>query len=215
MNRMPAPSTASPATGRFGWWLLMLLSLGVAGYALAAYLALPLGTLVHPDMRAAFEAQPGAVYTHIVAGSVALVLAPWQFVARWRARQPRVHRWTGRAYLLLGVLPASVAGFVMALQAQGGAVGRWGFGLLAVLWLASALQAWAAIRRGDVAAHRRWMVRNVALTLAAVTLRLWLPGAMVLNLPFQPAYAVIAWACWVPNLLVAELMLRRRPAGLT
>jgi hypothetical protein len=34
-------------------WLILLLSLGVAGYGLYAYLLLPPGTTVHPAIKAA------------------------------------------------------------------------------------------------------------------------------------------------------------------
>lgn len=53
------------------------------------------------------------------------------------------------------------------------------------------------------------MVRNFALTFAAVTLRLWLPASVVSGVPFELAYAIVAWLCWVPNLAVAEWMLDR------
>ena len=32
----------------------------------------------------------------------------------------------------------------------------------------------------------------------------------VLHWPFRPAYITVSWLCWVPNLLVAEWMVRRR-----
>jgi hypothetical protein len=50
------------------------------------------------------------------------------------------------------------------------------------------------------------MVRNFALTFAAVTLRLWLPGSVLSGVPFEVAYPIVAWLCWVPNLVVAELL---------
>jgi hypothetical protein len=55
------------------------------------------------------------------------------------------------------------------------------------------------------------MVRNFALTFAAVTLRLWLPASIAVSIPGELAYQVIAWLCWVPNLLVAELLLSQAP----
>ena len=67
--------------------------------------------------------------------------------------------------------------------------------------------------RGVRVAHRRWMIRSIALTLAAVTLRIQIPVSMMLDIPFDTAYPVIAWLCWVPNLVVAEMIVRwpRRP----
>jgi ABC-type spermidine/putrescine transport system permease subunit II len=63
----------------------------------------------------------------------------------------------------------------------------------------------------DFAAHRRWMIRSFALTFAAVTLRLYLPLGFLLPVSFDDAYRVISFLCWVPNLLAAEWLLRRRP----
>jgi predicted membrane protein DUF2306 len=61
-----------------------------------------------------------------------------------------------------------------------------------------------------VVKHRRWMVRNFALTFAAVTLRLWIPMSFAAGIPFEIAYPAIAWLCWVPNLLLPEYYLNRR-----
>ena len=60
-------------------------------------------------------------------------------------------------------------------------------------------------------AHRKWMIRSFALTFAAVTLRLYLPIAQLLPIEFDNAYRVISFLCWVPNLIVAEAYLRRKP----
>jgi len=50
---------------------------------------------------------------------------------------------------------------------------------------------------------------GVALTFAAVTLRLYLP-VLGGTLGFETGYPIVAWLCWVPNLIVAEWILRRR-----
>jgi uncharacterized membrane protein len=194
--------------------VVAVLSLGVAAWSVLAYALLPLGAAVHPDMRAAFEAQRAVVYVHAYAAAFALALGPLQFSARLRAARPALHRWTGRLYLGVGVAIGGVAGLAMAPQAYGGTVARAGFAALALAWLYTGLRAWRAIRARDVAAHRRWMVRNFALTFAAVTLRLWLPVSVVSGLPLALAYPGIAWLCWVPNLWVAEFMIlgRSRPA---
>ena len=52
------------------------------------------------------------------------------------------------------------------------------------------------------------MVRNYARTLAAVTLRNELPLLLVARMQFSYAYVIVSWLCWVPNLLVAEWLLR-------
>ncbi|MDX2220853.1 MAG: DUF2306 domain-containing protein [Burkholderiales bacterium] len=194
-----------------GYILLVLLSLGVAGYAVYAYSALPLGAMVHPDMRGNFNAHRFGILAHVFGAAVALALGPFQFSPRLRARYPGLHRWSGRFYLGVGVLVGGLAGLYMAQHAFGGVVSRLGFGALALAWLVTGILAYRAIRAGDVASHRRWMVRNFALTFAAVTLRLYLPASFATGLDFPTAYAAIAWLCWVPNLVFAEWWLKRSP----
>jgi Predicted membrane protein (DUF2306) len=80
---------------------------------------------------------------------------------------------------------------------------------LAAAWLYSGIQAYLAIRAGSVAAHRIWMVRNFALTFAAVMLRLYLAGSVIAGIEFDVAYPYIAWICWVPNLVAAELLFNK------
>jgi uncharacterized membrane protein len=197
------------AMRRIGFVMLCLLSLGVAGYALAVYGFMPLGALLHPDMRASFEANRGAIYAHIFASAVALVLGPLQFSSRLRSARAALHRWLGRAYLGIGVLVGGVSGLVVALHAFGGVTARLGFAALALAWLYTGARAYRAIRTGEIAAHRRWMVRNFALTFAAVTLRIYLPASAVAGIDFERAYAAIAWLCWIPNLVFAWLWFDR------
>ena len=195
---------------RTGFALLVLLSLGVAGYAVAVYGFLPLGSLVHPDMRATFEAHRLGILTHIFASVLALGLGPFQFSTRLRTSRPALHRWLGRVYLGIGVLVGGVAGLAMAAHAFGGPIARLGFAGLALAWLVSGICAYRAIRAGNVALHRRWMVRNFALTFAAVTLRLWLPASIASGVAFEVAYPVVAWLCWVPSLVLAEWLFNRK-----
>lgn len=184
--------------------LLYFLALGVAGYVAFAYGFRPLGSMVHPDMRGAFLDHPAGIYTHAFASIVALALGPFQFSAHLRQRYPVVHRWCGRVYLGVGVLVGGLAGLYMAQYAYGGLAARLGFALLALAWLYTGLRAFLAIRSGAVAVHRQWMMRNFALTLAAVTLRIYVPASFAAGIDFALAYPVIAWLCWVPNIAFAE-----------
>ncbi|AOE48776.1 DUF2306 domain-containing protein [Kangiella sediminilitoris] len=184
--------------------LLYLLAIGVAGYAVYVYGFLPLGSLVHPEMRANFEVQPIGIYSHIFASAVALTLGPFQFSTMIRQRYTKLHRWVGRAYLAIGVLVGGLSGLYMAFFAYGGIIPKVGFATLAVIWLYTGLKAYIAIRRGNIGEHRKWMIRNFSLTFAAVMLRIYLPLSMIAGIEFTLAYAVIAWICWVPNLVLAE-----------
>ncbi|MGY1662871.1 DUF2306 domain-containing protein [Geodermatophilus sp. SYSU D00705] len=223
-----APTATVPASTwrtRGAYWWLLLSALAVAVFAPLPYLTAPLTDLDGLEVAAnhADRSVPVrlAFYLHVGAGGLALLLSPLQFAARLRRRAPRVHRAVGRV-TVTAIAVAGPAGFVLAPLSLAGPVGTAGFGLLALLWLACAATAFRAIRRGDVAAHRRWMVRTFALTYAAVTLRLWLAvliaGQTALAgvdaaVAFHRAYLLVPFLSWVPNLLVAERYLARHTAA--
>lgn len=189
--------------------ILFLLCFGVAAYAVGLYGFGKPGVGLPPEMRAAFEAHAGGIRLHIFASALALLLGPLQFSSRLRARKPHLHRWLGRIYLGVAVLLGGLAGLYMANFASGGMAAKLGFAGLASAWLYTGARAYAAAARArDFAAHRRWMIRNFALSCAAVTLRIYLPPSLIAGIPFEQAYPVIAWACWLPNLLVAEWIIR-------
>ena len=53
------------------------------------------------------------------------------------------------------------------------------------------------------------MVINFSLTFAAVTLRIGLGIGFASGIPFEIFYPSLAWICWVPNLLVALIIIRK------
>jgi uncharacterized membrane protein len=190
------------------WVAMFLLASFVAAYA-AAVLVDPAWR--SPIVRDLLAHQNLAALCHFSGGALALLAGALQINARLRTRFRRVHRWTGRVYVG-AVLVSGIAGLSMALHSSAGPVARWGFGLLALAWLGCTVAGWRQAVRGDLASHRRWMIRSYALTLAAVTLRLYLPLSMLLGIPFPVAYPAIAWLCWVPNLLLAQWMVRSTAA---
>lgn len=192
----------------FGIICLALLAIAVAFYAVFAYGFRPLGSLVHPDMTLVFQRHSVAIYIHVFASLIALVLGPFQFSARLRKKYLSMHRWIGRVYLSVGVTVGGLSGLYMAQFAFGGLPSRAGFTLLAICWLATGVLGYLAIRRGDIESHRRWMVRNFALTFAAVTLRIDLGLFFAAGFKFQDFYPWVTWLCWIPNLIVAEALLR-------
>ena len=184
------------------WWITTICCVAVSVYATRYFIGRP------PDAH--FSRYIFPLRFHIAGGIGALLAGPWQFSQKLRARALNLHRWIGRFYLV-EVAVGSIGGFAMATVSEEGLPTHLGFGILALLWFFTGLQAYRMVRRGDIEAHRRWMIRNFALTLAAVTLRLYLPLMMaVLRLPFREAYITVSWLCWVPNLVVAEWVVRQR-----
>lgn len=229
MTITTAPPSPLPVRTRrrwAGWTAVLLTSLAIVAYSVTPYLTSSLQALTDEGfgLASAYVDQPAAVRAafsvHVVAGGLALLLGPWQFWADLRRRLPRVHRWTGRTYLTaVGV--GGVSALVMAPFNSAGFVGFFGFGTLAVLWFWTGWRGYRAIRSGDVRSHQAWMIRSFALTFAAVTLRAWTGLLLGVQLPFVDgdaevdaafanAYAAVPFLCWLPNLVVAELLVRRR-----
>ncbi|WP_342718384.1 DUF2306 domain-containing protein [Bacillus paramycoides] len=151
------------------------------------------------------------LFIHITTSIVALVIGPFTLSAKFRERNINRHRIVGRIYMV-GILLGGVSGLYLSFYATGGLVAKLGFGLLSVFWLTSAYQALHRVKNKKIKDHRNWMIRNYALTFAAVTLRIWLPLFIVLFgiEQFELSYAIIAWLAWVPNVIVAELFIRKR-----
>ena len=151
----------------------------------------------------------GALTVHAGLAATALLIGPLQFFQGVRTRRRALHRRIGTLYVIC-VVGAGLAGLLLALGTTAEPVAGAGFGLLAIVWLACTANAWRLATRRAFAAHERWMIRSFALTLAAVTLRLYVPISLLLHLDFASAYAAIAWLCWVPNLVAAEVYLALR-----
>lgn len=194
---------------RVGWVLLLLGALFAAGNAVMFMIAEGHGS---PDIKGRFFATALAGWAHTIGGAVAVLIGPFQLITKLRTSRPKVHVWMGRTYLL-AVLAGALGGLYFSPTSDAGLVGSVGFATLGVFWLYSGAQAYISIRRGNVQTHRRWMLRNYALTFAAATLRIELPLLIISGLSFQAAYTLVAWLSWVPNWLAVEAWLRKGRAA--
>jgi uncharacterized membrane protein len=192
---------------RMGWGLMALLTLALLVQG-GRYLTLNPANYF-PQQQAVYVANVAAITLHIAGAMLATLIGPIQFLPKITTRRfVRFHRWLGRTYLI-GVLVGGLAGLYMATLAYGGFPARLAFGMLALLWLGTGFMAYRHIRAGRIQIHRQWMIRNYSLTFAAVTLRLWLIAFQIAGLDFVESYITVAWLCWVPNLLIAEVIVSR------
>jgi predicted membrane protein DUF2306 len=205
-------AAAQPKT-TWPWATMTVLSMAVAAYAL--FLTVTGFAFVPANVKAnAFPSSLG-INIHIAASAFALLMGPWQFRRSLRMRRPHVHRWMGRTYVTACVV-GGAAGASIAMFSDAGPIAGSGFLMLGLAWLITTLLGWRAALQRRYVDHERWMIRSFALTLAAVTLRIYLPiGIMVNEGDFYTPYRAIAWLCWVPNLLVAELWLRNRRSSIS
>ena len=153
-------------------------------------------------------------HLHFTLGGLALAIGPFSFRRDLLERKPRLHRTIGLVYLTC-VVASGGAALLMATVSLAGLVAHLGFAVLGCLWLLTSGLGLVAIKRGDILTHRRWMVRSYACCFAAATLRPQLPLLVVVfGGEFEPAFRVVSWSAWVPNLIFAEFWLRRtRPDG--
>jgi uncharacterized membrane protein len=152
-----------------------------------------------------------AFYTHIATSVFVLLFGLVQFVKPVLLKQVAIHRLLGKIYILLVLFISAPSGFIMALYANGGWLAKTSFAIISVLWWIFTYKAYNAIRNRDVDLHIAFMTRSYALTLSAITLRLY-----VLILPFffllhaKEMYTLVSWLSWVPNLLIAEWIIRKK-----
>jgi uncharacterized membrane protein len=183
---------------------LAFFALSIAGYALWV---LASGHLPKA-LAASFKVRPWVFRLHLFGGAVALALSPFQFGAFAPSRRVNAHRVSGRIYTG-AVLVAGTASLLLAPFAATGPIAQLGFGMLGAAWLGSTVLGVRAIHRGNVARHREWMVRSFALCCAGISLRLLLPLLMISTAgQWSVSYSIVAWLCWLPNLLLAERYLR-------
>jgi hypothetical protein len=155
-----------------------------------------------------------AFFIHVLTSCFLLVAGFTQFYNPLQKKFRQLHRSIGLLYLIIIVGLSGPAGLIMALYANGGWLSQTAFTLLSILWIYFTVRAYIAIRSRNFIAHGNFMIRSYALTLSALTLRAW-KFLLVLLLHPHPmdAYMMVAWLGWVPNLLLAEWLIRRRLAG--
>lgn len=192
------------------WILFVVLAVSIGLYPLA-YLFFDMSNGLLGTKAASVKeslAWSIAFYVHISFGGISLISGFSQFSEKLRINKIWIHKLLGKLYIL-SVFLSGTSGMFIAINATGGSISEMGFGSLAVLWLSTTVMALKSIQEQKIQAHKEWMIRSYALTFAAVTLRLWLPIVpAVFHLDFVSAYVIISWLCWVPNIIIAELIIQ-------
>lgn len=108
----------------------------------------------------------GLVVAHVVLASAALVTLCLNIWPWLRIRHLAVHRWSGRVYVFTALSAALTTLPLVYLnnawQANIGAAATGAF------WFVTTLVGYIAIRRGDQARHRRWMLYSFAMAASVV-----------------------------------------------
>jgi len=156
-----------------------------------------------------------AFFTHVYTTIFLLPAGFIQFSSYVRRKFKILHKANGWVYAAIVILLAGPAGFYMGIFAKGGLIAQSAFCLLAVFWIYFTLMAINKAINRDFISHRKYLIRSFSLTLSAITLRAW---KYLIVLYFDPrpldVYKIAAWLSWIPNLIIAELIIHKYYSGI-
>jgi len=157
-----------------------------------------------------FARYPFLTLVHIVPGLLFMVLGPLQFSSTIRARHLRWHRWSGRIFVLCGVV-IGISALVMSLgmPAIGGFNQAAATILFATFFLFALCRAFWHIRRREVPLHREWMIRAFSVGLAVATIRpiigMFFATSRFSGLTPREFFGIGFWIGFVLHLIAAEI----------
>ena len=146
-----------------------------------------------------------AFYAHIFGASTILIAGFFQFSKRVQDNK-KLHRLLGKIYVFGVLFFAAPGAYIMTFFIHRGTSVFISFLLQNTLWIIFTASAWALIKNRKIDSHIMMMRRSYSLAFAAVTLRfyIWTLTVFGHGVAFENNYLIIAFASWVPNLLVAE-----------
>jgi hypothetical protein len=149
-------------------------------------------------------------YLHVFTSILIITSGLIQFSKLILRKYVRIHRISGAIYLITTVIISGPAALVMSFYANGGYPAQTSFVLLSICWLGSTFLAYYYLRKKNYLAHGKWMLRSYALTLSAVSLRIYAYLFDVFQLTMDPVntYIFISWLSWIPNLLIGECLIK-------
>ena len=149
-----------------------------------------------------------AFFTHVYTSIFLMIFGAIQFSNYIQKKHIKLHQISGRLYVAILLLLSGPSGFIMSYYANGGLFAQISFLLLAAFWMLFTVLSLYFILKKQVIQHQKFAVRSFALTLAAISLRLF---KYLLVFFFEPlpmdAYRIAAWSSWTFNLLIAELII--------
>lgn len=198
-------------TNRFAWIAFAVMAIAIGLYPLLYFiLDREFGLLASKsDALLSNVLWNIGFYGHILFGGLALLVGWIQFNKNFRNANLKRHRIIGKIYMIAALI-SGTCGIYIGFYATGGIITSVGFISLGVVWLFTTIKAYLAIRSKDIQLHQGFMIYSYAACFAAVTLRIWLPMLTFVFGDFTIAYRIVAWLCWVPNIIFAFFWVRRR-----
>ncbi|KUJ57694.1 DUF2306 domain-containing protein [Chryseobacterium aquaticum] len=149
-------------------------------------------------------------YAHVYT-SIFVLLAGFLAILRKDFGIRNFHKNAGKIYIFLILLFAAPSGIYMGIFANGGFLSKLSFVILGCLWWFSTYKAFSLAKHKKFTEHKQWMWRSFALTISAITLRMW---KVIIVYLFQPnpmdVYQIIAWLGWIPNIILIEYLILKK-----
>ncbi|KIC61743.1 DUF2306 domain-containing protein [Chryseobacterium taiwanense] len=149
-------------------------------------------------------------YTHVYT-SIFVLLSGFLAILRKDFGLKSFHKNAGKIYILLILFLAAPSGIYMGMFANGGIYSKISFVILGGLWWFSTYKAYQLAKQKKFKEHKQWMWRSFALTVSAITLRMW---KVIIVYLFHPnpmdVYQIIAWMGWIPNLILIEYLITKK-----
>ncbi|MBU2527419.1 MAG: DUF2306 domain-containing protein [Bacteroidetes bacterium] len=117
---------------------------------------------------------------HVFGGALALIIGPFQFSTPFRNRFLKLHRSLGKIFII-AIIIGSLSAIYMSVYVAPQVNISWSISLLvmALVWLASVLMAYRAIRLKRIQQHKEWMIRTYIITLGFVMFRILNENAFI------------------------------------
>jgi uncharacterized membrane protein len=150
------------------------------------------------------------IRVHIILAIIALLTGPLGIINRLRLKSLTFHRWNGRVYVLSIVLNF-IPGLYVSFFATGGWPSTIGFIILNTLWLITTIFGYIYIKRKDVLRHSQWITRSFFLSFANMIIYIIVAiSHNGLGLSYGLSYTIAVWLCWIFNLVIAEIVIRKK-----
>jgi hypothetical protein len=213
-NRHPMNRTISiKKITRLLWALVWVLV--TIGLAMVVRRVLILAGVMHsvspgggPPFDTGFGKHPFITLLHILPGLLFMLLGPFQFMPRIRARYPSFYRGSRTVFIVAAYIVGLSALSMPFVMSPIGGINEAAGSILFALFFLAALSQWVRYLRkvSGAAAAREWLIRTFAIGLAIATVR----PIMVLffafsHLPPSVFFGTAFWIGFTLHLIAAEV----------
>jgi hypothetical protein len=154
-----------------------------------------------------FLAKRDLTWLHISPALVLVILVPFQFSRRFRARHLQAHRWMGRVAVAIGLL-VGASGLALIAHPVGGALEAAAILVFDAIFLVSLSTAFIHARARRIAQHREWMIRAMSVVVGVATVRpvmgVFFATSRMSGLTVQQFFGIAFWIGFSMTYLAGE-----------